>query len=171
MNLVAEFEKTQQKTQIPPVRSGDTVRVRQRIVEGNKERVQPFEGVVIRTRKPNSLQASITVRRIASGVGVEKTFKLHAPNIEQVEIVKRAKVRRNYLSYLRQRQGKSARLREIGFAPATEENPDEDVHADQGQVELDNETHVDSQANQEQSHSQQAVTDEGDKAEEEDNTA
>jgi large subunit ribosomal protein L19 len=97
------------------------VRVHQRIVEGNKVRTQGFEGVVIRTKQMNSLMASITVRRISSGVGVEKTFKLHAPNVEKVEILRRSKVRRNYLSFLRQRQGKSARLQEISFDPSASE--------------------------------------------------
>lgn len=113
--LLENFAKAQIKTKLPEVRSGDTVRVHQRIREGSKERVQMFEGVVIRTRRANSLTAQITVRRLASGVGVEKSFMLNAPNVEQVEIVRRSKVRRNYLSYLRQRQGKSARLREVDF--------------------------------------------------------
>ncbi len=115
MEVVKQFEQTQKKTQVAAVRSGDTVRVYQRITEGSKERAQAFEGVVIRTRQMNSLHASITVRRISSGVGVEKTFKLHAPNIEKVEVLRRSKVRRNYLTYLRQRQGKSARLKEVGL--------------------------------------------------------
>lgn len=114
-SVVEQFERTQQKSRIPHVRSGDTVRVHQRIVEGDKVRTQGFEGVVIRTKQMNSLMASITVRRISSGVGVEKTFKLHASNVEKVEILRRSKVRRNYLSFLRQRQGKAARLQEISF--------------------------------------------------------
>ncbi|HUC20886.1 MAG TPA: 50S ribosomal protein L19, partial [Candidatus Polarisedimenticolaceae bacterium] len=86
-----------------------------RIREGNKQRVQIFEGVVIRTHRLGSLSATITVRRIASGVGVEKTYLLHSPNVDKVEIMRRAKVRRNFLSYLRGRRGKSARLQEMGF--------------------------------------------------------
>ncbi|PSO43734.1 50S ribosomal protein L19 [Candidatus Saccharibacteria bacterium QS_8_54_8] len=120
-SVIAQFEQAQQKSRTPHVRSGDTVRVHQRIVEGNKVRTQGFEGVVIRTKQMNSLMASITVRRISSGVGVEKTFKLHAPNVEKVEILRRSKVRRNYLSFLRQRQGKSARLQEISFDPSASE--------------------------------------------------
>ncbi len=114
-SVIEKFEKTYQKPQTPNVQSGDTVRVHQRIVEGNKVRTQAFEGVVIRTKRMNSLTAAITVRRISSGVGVEKTFKLHAPNVEKVEVLRRSKVRRNYLSFLRQRQGKAARLQEISF--------------------------------------------------------
>lgn len=115
MDAVKRFEQSQKQSQLPNVRSGDVVRVHQRITEGSKQRTQAFEGVVIRTQKMDSLAAAITVRRIASGIGVEKTFKLHAPNIEKVEPLKRSKVRRNYLSYLRRRQGKAARLHEIGF--------------------------------------------------------
>jgi large subunit ribosomal protein L19 len=91
------------------------VRVHQLIREGNKQRTQVFEGVVIRTHRLGELTATITVRRIASNIGVEKTFLLHSPNVSRVEIIRRAKVRRNFLSYLRQRRGKSARLQEVGF--------------------------------------------------------
>lgn len=115
MEAIATLEKTQMKPKIPAVQSGDTVRVHQTIREGNKKRTQMFEGVVIRNRQMGSLAANITVRRIASGVGVEKTFLLHSPNVTKVDIVRRAKVRRNFLSYLRQRRGKSARLRELAF--------------------------------------------------------
>ncbi len=97
------------------MRSGDTVRVHQNIKEGNKERVQVFEGVVIRTDNKNSHTSRITVRKIASGVGVEKSFLLHSPLVEKVEIVRRGKVRRNFLSYLRNRSGKSARLKAMQF--------------------------------------------------------
>ncbi len=103
------------KKAIAPVRSGDTVRVHQRIREGSKQRVQVFEGVVIRTDRMNELSARVTVRRIASGVGVEKSFLLHSPKVNQIEVMRRAKVRRNYLSYLRARRGKSARLTEAEF--------------------------------------------------------
>jgi large subunit ribosomal protein L19 len=95
--------------------SGDTVRVHQLIKEGNKQRIQVFEGVIIRRHRLNELTATITVRRIASGVGVEKTFLLHSPNVSKIEILRRSKVRRNFLSYLRDRRGKSARLKEISF--------------------------------------------------------
>lgn len=110
---VDNFEKTYKKTELPNVRSGDTIAVHQRIVEGSKERVQVFEGVVIRTHRKNSLTATATVRRNSGGVGVEKTFMLHAPNIEKIVVSRHSKVRRNYLSYLRKRSGKSARLKEI----------------------------------------------------------
>ena len=109
-DLVKEIADAQKKPAVVDVRSGDTVRVYQKIQEGNKSRIQMFEGVVIRTDRKNSLTSRITVRRIASGVGVEKSYLLHSPLVEKVEVIKRSKVRRNYLSYLRQRFGKSARL-------------------------------------------------------------
>lgn len=143
--LLENFEKTYKKPQLSDVRSGDSVRVHQRIIEGSKERVQVFEGVVIRTHRKNSLSASITVRRVASGIGVEKTFLVHAPNIEKIEVTRGSKVRRNYLSYLRERSGKSARLREVGLnravvdtdstAKAENETPAGDESSDQDTAE------------------------------------
>jgi len=112
---IAELEKRQSKPALPQVQSGDTVRVHQRIREGNKQRIQVFEGVVIRTHRMGSVSAVITVRRIASGVGVEKTYLLHSPNVDKVEVLRRGQVRRNFLSYLRDRRGKSARLKEMEF--------------------------------------------------------
>lgn len=104
-----------QKKKVVDVKSGDTVRVHQKIKEGAKERIQIFEGVVIRTDRPDSHSSRITVRKIASGVGVEKGFMIHSPLVEKIEIVRRAKVRRNYLSFLRNRSGKSARLQNLNF--------------------------------------------------------
>ena len=108
--LIKQVNEAQKKAGVVDARSGDTVRVHQKIKEGNKERVQIFEGVVIRTDNKKSHTSRITVRKIASGVGVEKSFLLHSPLVEKVEITRRAKVRRNYLSFLRNRSGKSARL-------------------------------------------------------------
>lgn len=113
--LINQVNQAQKKHAVVDVRSGDTVRVYQKIKEGNKERVQMFEGVVIRTDNKQSHTSRITVRKIASGVGVEKSFLLHSPLIEKVEIVRRAKVRRNFLSFLRKRSGKSARLSAKNF--------------------------------------------------------
>ena len=118
MNAIAQIEKNYRKPALPQVQTGDTVRVHQLIKEGNKQRIQVFEGVVIRRHRMNELTACITVRRIASGVGVEKTFLLHSPNVSKVEIMRRAKVRRNFLSFLRERRGKSARLKEVAFDKA-----------------------------------------------------
>lgn len=108
--LIKAIDKAQQKPKVVDVRSGDTVRVYQQIKEGNKTRIQMFEGVVIRTDRKGSFTSRITVRKIASGVGVEKSYLLHSPLVEKVEVVKRGKVRRNFLSFLRNRTGKSARL-------------------------------------------------------------
>ena len=113
--LIQKVNDEQKKHAVVDVRSGDTVRVHQRIKEGNKERVQVFEGVVIRTDNKQSHTARITVRKITSGIGVEKSFLLHSPLVEKVEIMRRAKVRRNFLSYLRERSGKSARLKAVKF--------------------------------------------------------
>ena len=115
MEAIRELEKNYRKPGLPQVQTGDTVRVHQLIKEGSKQRIQVFEGVIIRRHRLNELSATITVRRIASGVGVEKTFLLHSPNVAKVEIMRRAKVRRNFLSFLRERRGKSARLKEVAF--------------------------------------------------------
>lgn len=108
--ILKQIGDAQKKKAVVDVRSGDTVKVTQKIKEGDKERFQVFEGVVIRTDRKNSHTARITVRKIASGVGVEKSFLIHSPLVEKIVVVKRAKVRRKNLSYLRERSGKSARL-------------------------------------------------------------
>ena len=113
--LINKVNQAQKKQAVVDARSGDTVRVYQKIKEGNTERIQMFEGVVIRTDNKGSHTSRITVRKIASGVGVEKSFLLHSPLIEKVEIVRRAKVRRKFLSFLRKRSGKSARLTAKNF--------------------------------------------------------
>lgn len=115
MQSIQAIEQNYKKPKVAQIQSGDTVKVHHRIKEGSKSRVQVFEGVVIRTHRMGSLSAVITVRRIASNVGVEKTYLLHSPNVEKVEVLRRAKVRRNFLSYLRERRGKSARLQEMDF--------------------------------------------------------
>lgn len=113
--LIQKVNDAQKKADVVDARSGDTVRVHQRIKEGSKERIQVFEGVVIRTDNKKSHTSRITVRKIASGIGVEKSFLLHSPLVEKIEIVRRSKVRRNFLSYLRDRSGKSARLKAVKF--------------------------------------------------------
>lgn len=105
----------QKKAAVVDVRSGDTVRITQKIKEGDKFRSQVFEGVVIRTDRKNSHTARITVRKIASGIGVEKSFLIHNPLVEKIEVVHRANVRRKNLSFLRERSGKSARLATKAF--------------------------------------------------------
>lgn len=113
MNLVESLEKElEPNPNIPEVRPGDTVRVHARIVEGDRERVQVFQGTVIRVRS-GGVNANFTVRRIAShGIGVERTFLLHSPRLEKVDVLRRAHTRRAQLYYLRDRRGKAARLRE-----------------------------------------------------------
>ena len=114
-NAIEEITSSFKKKSVVNVRSGDTVRVHQRIKEGNKERVQVFQGLVIKTSKSGGHQSRILVRRIASGIGVEKSFLVHSPLVVKIEVTKRSKVRRNYLSYMRNRTGKSARLAGVGF--------------------------------------------------------
>jgi large subunit ribosomal protein L19 len=114
-SIVRQVSNGYKKSAVVDVRSGDTVKVHQKIREGNKERVQIFQGLVIRTGNKNSHTSRITVRRIASGVGVEKSFLLHSPLVLKVEVTKRSKVRRNYLTYMRERTGKAARLTNVDF--------------------------------------------------------
>jgi large subunit ribosomal protein L19 len=113
--LIQKVNDEQKKANVVDVRSGDTVRVHQKIREGSKQRIQIFEGVVIRTDNKSSHTSRITVRKIASGVGVEKSFLIHSPLVEKIEVTRRSKVRRNYLSFLRNRSGKSARLTAKNF--------------------------------------------------------
>lgn len=115
MEYIKELNQQQKKGAVVDVRSGDTVKVHQKIKEGTKERVQIFQGLVIRTDRKGSHTSRITVRRIASGVGVEKSFLLHSPLVLKIEVTKRSKVRRNYLSYMRKLTGKSARLTGLDF--------------------------------------------------------
>jgi large subunit ribosomal protein L19 len=115
MTYISDLEASFKKGAVVDVRSGDTVKVHQKIKEGNKERVQIFQGLVIRCDRKGSHTSRITVRRIASGVGVEKSFLLHSPLVLKVEVTKRSKVRRNNLSYMRELTGKSARLTGVDF--------------------------------------------------------
>ena len=110
MNIVEMIEKEQMRADIPDFQSGDTVRVNVRIIEGQKQRIQAFEGVVIRKRR-GDCRSSFTVRKVSYGVGVERTFPLHSPVIDSIEVVTRGRVRRSRLYYLR---GKKARIRERG---------------------------------------------------------
>jgi large subunit ribosomal protein L19 len=114
-SVIEKINQKYKKGAVVDVRSGDTVRVHQKIREGSKERVQIFQGLVIRTDLKGSHTSRITVRRISSGVGVEKSFMLHSPLVVKVEVTKRSKVRRNYLSYMRLRTGKSARMTGVDF--------------------------------------------------------
>ena len=112
LGLVNEVTKSQLKTDIPAFRSGSTVRVHVKIKEGDKSRIQVFEGTVLK-KQGGSVRATFTVRKNSNGIGVEKTWPLHSPNVEKVEVVRRGRVRRAKLNYLRQRVGKSAKVKEL----------------------------------------------------------
>ncbi|MBI2592128.1 50S ribosomal protein L19 [Candidatus Saccharibacteria bacterium] len=114
-SVASQISARFKKKAVVDVRSGDTVRVHQKVREGSKERVQVFEGLVLRVTRRGSLTSTLSVRRIASGVGVEKTYLIHSPSILKIEVVKRSKVRRNYLTYMRELTGKSARLAGVDF--------------------------------------------------------
>ena len=122
--LMKSVERLEPNPNIPRLRPGDTVRVHSRIVEGDRERVQLVQGVIIRIKKGGP-SASFTVRRIGShGVGVERTFPLYSPRVEKVEVLRHGKVRRAKLYYLRERRGKAARIRERRILPKAESKPD-----------------------------------------------
>ncbi len=111
MDVIETIEKEQMRLDIPDFKAGDTVRVHARIKEGEKERIQIFQGVVLRKRKGRT-GATFTVRKVSYGIGVERIFPLHSPNIDKVEIVSKGKVRRGRLYYLRKLRGKAARIKE-----------------------------------------------------------
>ena len=111
MNAIDMLEKEQMRIDLPQFKSGDKVKVYSRIKEGEKERIQVFEGVVIRKRRGNT-RATFTVRKVSYGVGVEKIFPFHSPTIDKIEVISRGKVRRAKLYYLRGLRGKAARLKE-----------------------------------------------------------
>ena len=111
MNKIEAFTNEQLKSEVPVVRIGDTVRVHNKIKEGTRERIQMFEGTVI-SKHGGGISETFTVRRISYGVGVEKTFPLHSPNVDKVEIVRVAKIRRAKLYYLRGRIGKASKVKE-----------------------------------------------------------
>lgn len=110
--IIREIEAAQLKAEVPAFEAGDTVRVYGKIKEGNRERIQVFEGVVLK-KQGGSNRATFTVRKSSNGVGVEKTWPLHSPNVEKVEVVRKGKVRRAKLNYLRDRVGKSAKVKEV----------------------------------------------------------
>jgi large subunit ribosomal protein L19 len=112
VNTIEEIEAAQLRENIPDFGPGDTVRVHVRVVEGNRERVQIFEGVVIGRRGGSGSRATFTVRKISFGVGVERIFPLHAPIIQEIEVIRRGDVRRAKLYYLRDRVGKATRIKE-----------------------------------------------------------
>jgi large subunit ribosomal protein L19 len=110
MNLMELVEREQLRTDLPDFRAGDTIRVHVKIVEGEKETIQPFEGVVIRKKK-GGIRSTFTVRKISYGIGVERVFPLHSPRLDRIDVISRGKVRRAKLFYLRSLKGKAARIR------------------------------------------------------------
>ncbi len=110
--IIKKIEDAQLKEKVDEFRVGDTVRVSAKIKEGNRERVQVFEGIVLK-RQNGGVRETFTVRKLSNGVGVEKTWPLHSPTIEKIEVVRRGKVRRAKLNYLRNRVGKSAKVKEV----------------------------------------------------------
>jgi large subunit ribosomal protein L19 len=111
MDLISSIEQEQVRKDIPDFKPGDTVKVHVKVVEGNRERIQLFEGVVIK-RRGGGLRETFTVRRVSYGVGVERTFPLHSPRLDRIEISKKGRVRRARLFYLRGLRGKAARIKE-----------------------------------------------------------
>ncbi|MBE3590263.1 MAG: 50S ribosomal protein L19 [Firmicutes bacterium] len=111
MDIIRTLEKEQLRTDIPDFRPGDTVRVHVKVVEGGRERIQVFEGTVL-ARKGRGVSETFTVRRVSYGVGVERTFPVHSPRIEKIEVVRQGRVRRAKLYYLRNLSGKAARIKE-----------------------------------------------------------
>ncbi len=117
MNLIDQIEKEEMKKEVPEFRVGDTVKVHMRIVEGEKERIQIIEGVVIRIHG-GGIRQTLTVRKISFGVGVERIFPVHSPRVEKVEVIKQARVRQGKLYFLRNLKGKAARLKEKRPSPS-----------------------------------------------------
>lgn len=111
MDIIRELESAQLKKEITPFKAGDTIRVYAKIVEGARERIQMFEGTVIK-RQGGGVRETFTVRRLASGVGVEKTWPIHSPRVDRIEVVRRGVVRRAKLFYLRDKVGKAAKVKE-----------------------------------------------------------
>jgi large subunit ribosomal protein L19 len=126
MNLIQSVDNSQMRANFPSIRAGDTVRVHVKIKEGDKYRIQVFEGVVV-ARKRAGISSTFTVRKVSFGYGIERIFPLHSPIIDKLEVVKSGKVRRARLYYLRGRRGKAARLKEVGRTDRTvETTPDQE---------------------------------------------
>ena len=127
MNVIQQLEKEQQKDKVPALRAGDTVKVHAKVVEGTRERIQMFEGTVIRVTG-GGLRQNFTVRRVTHGVGVERTFMIHSPRIDKIDVLRHGDVRQARLYYLRGKVGKEARIRERRRL-IQEEEPDEQAAA------------------------------------------
>jgi large subunit ribosomal protein L19 len=136
MNVIQQLEKEQQKQKVPALRAGDTVRVHAKVVEGTRERIQVFEGTVIRVAG-GGLRQSFTVRRVTHGVGVERTFLVHSPRIDKIDVLRHGDVRQGRLYYLRGKVGREARIRErrrlVQEEGAEAEEPEEEETAAAGE--------------------------------------
>lgn len=122
VTLLEKFNKEQER-KLPDLKPGDTIKVHQKIKEGDKERIQIFEGIIIARKHGKGISATITVRKVVDGVGVERVFPIHSPSVEKFEVVRHAKVRRSKLYYLRTAKGKKAKLKRKDFAAAIAEEP------------------------------------------------
>lgn len=130
-----QFNSSQQKADLPNIRPGDTVLVHQKIKEGNKERLQIFEGVVIAKKHGKGPSGTITVRKVVEGIGVERIFPIHSPSISKIEVAKHGKVRRAKLYYLRTTKGKKAKIKKKEFAAAiVQEEPSENIDQENAPV-------------------------------------
>src|SRR5882762_11353960 len=134
MNVIHQLEKEQQKKKVPALRAGDTVRVHAKVVEGTRERIQMFEGTVIRVTG-GGLRQNFTVRRVTHGVGVERTFMIHSPRIDKIDVLRHGDVRQGRLYYLRGKIGKEARIREKRPLVREEQTEEQESEAEQAATE------------------------------------
>ena len=133
--ILDQFNKSQLKT-LPEIAPGDTIKVHQKVKEGDKERIQIFEGLVIARKHGKGISATITVRKVAGGIGVERIFPIHSPSIDKIEVLRHGKTRRAKLYYLRTAKGKKAKLKKKDFAEViTEEEPAEESTTEESAVE------------------------------------
>jgi large subunit ribosomal protein L19 len=132
--LLEKFNKEQEK-KLPELRPGDTIKVHQKIKEGEKERIQIFEGIIIAKKHGKGISGTMTVRKVVDGVGVERVFPIHSPSIDKIEVVRHGKVRRAKLYYLRTAKGKKAKLKRKDFAAAIADKPDEAQTVEEAPVE------------------------------------
>lgn len=134
--LLEQFNKAQLKN-MPEIRPGDTIRVHQKIKEGDKERIQIFEGIVIARKHGKGISATITVRKTVDGIGVEKIFPIHSPSIDKIEVIKHGKARRAKLYYLRTAKGKKAKIKRKDFAVAIADEPTEESAPSEAPAEIE----------------------------------
>jgi len=135
--ILDQFNKSQLKT-LPEIAPGDTIKVHQKVKEGDKERIQIFEGLVIARKHGKGISATITVRKVTGGIGVERIFPIHSPSIDKIEVLRHGKTRRAKLYYLRTAKGKKAKLKKKDFTEViTEEEPAEESTAEESAVEVE----------------------------------